>query len=266
VVCALALLAPGPLTAQGAAGDTVPRSSRPFFTRSDAITLGAFTLATIAITPADRHLAQRLQDPRTQENRLLGRGAAVVRDVASPGSFLIGGTLYAVGRVAGNERMASLGLRTTEAVVIGVAAVSVGKAVSGRARPYVSADTNARDFKLLRGLRGGRDYHSFPSGHTATAFAAASAVTATTAHWWPKSNLYVAPVMYGGATLAGISRMYNDKHWATDVMVGAAIGTFSGVKVVRYHNANRESRVDRWLLSGSWAPGSGVRLGMLPIP
>lgn len=267
--CALLLLAPGPLAAQGAAIDSVPRSSRPFFTRADAITLGAFTLATIAITPADRHLAQRLQDPRRQENRVIRRSAAIVREVAAPGSIVIGGTLYAVGRLAGNERMASLGLHGTEAVLIGLATVSVGKVVAGRARPYVTADTNARDFKLLRGLRGGTDYQSFPSGHTVMAFAAAAAVTGETARWWPDATPYIGTAMYGGAALAGVSRMYNNKHWASDVLVGAAVGTLVGQKVVRYHRTHPGNRVDRWFLSASLVPaatggGRVLKLGVVP--
>jgi hypothetical protein len=48
--------------------------------------------------------------------------------------------------------------------------------------------------------------------------------------------------MYGGAALVGLSRMYNNRHWASDVITGAAIGTFAGTKVVRYHHtASRQS-------------------------
>ena len=268
VACSLALAA-APLAAQGAGADTVPRSTRPFFTRADAITLGAFTLATVAITPADRALAQRFRDPRTQENRLVRGTAAVVRELAAPGSLIIGGTLYAVGRLGGNERMASLGLHGTEAVLIGLGAVGVGKAMTGRARPYVTADTNARDFKFMRGLRGGDGYRSFPSGHTVMAFAAAAAVTGETARWWPDATPYIGTALYGGAALAGLSRMYNDQHWASDVLVGAAIGTFVGQKVVRYHRTHPGNRIDRWFLAASLGPapaGGGrlLRVGLVP--
>ena len=265
--CVLAL-ASAPLAAQQAGADTVPRSTRPFFTRADAITLGAFTLATVAITPADQALARRFRNPRTQENRVVRNTAAVVGDLAAPGSLIIGGTLYAVGRLGGNERMASLGLHGTEAVLIGLGTVSLGKVITGRARPYVTADTNARDFKFMRGLRG-TDYQSFPSGHTVMAFAAAAAVTGETARWWPDATPYIGTALYGGAALAGLSRMYNDKHWASDVLVGAAIGTFVGQKVVRYHRTHPDNRIDRWFLAASLVPaptGGGrlLRLGLVP--
>jgi membrane-associated phospholipid phosphatase len=54
--------------------------------------------------------------------------------------------------------------------------------------------------------------------------------------------------MYGGATLIGLSRMYNNAHWTSDVVVGAAIGTFSGIKVVRYNHGHSNNLIDRWLL------------------
>jgi membrane-associated phospholipid phosphatase len=54
--------------------------------------------------------------------------------------------------------------------------------------------------------------------------------------------------MYGGATLVGLSRMYNNAHWASDVVLGAAIGTFSGIKVVRYSHGHSNNVIDRTLL------------------
>jgi membrane-associated phospholipid phosphatase len=262
-----ALSVASPLAAQQGAA-AAPAPSRPFFTRADALTLGAFTLATAAVIPADRYVAERLQDPRAQRNTAIRRSAAVVRELAEPGTLLIGGTLYAVGRVSGNERMATLGLHGTEAVLIGLGTVGAVKMVTGRARPYVTADTNPRDFGLLRGLRRGGDYQSFPSGHTVMAFAAAAAVTGETARWWPRATPYIGTAFYGGAALAGVSRMYNRKHWASDVMVGAAVGTFVGQKVVRYHRTHPRNRVDRWFLSASVVPtatgGHTVRLGLVP--
>ena len=61
--------------------------------------------------------------------------------------------------------------------------------------------------------------------------------------------------MFGGATMIGISRMYNNRHWASDVMMGAAIGTFAGNKVVRdHHRVNPNNQFDKWLLDFSVSP------------
>ena len=152
--------------------------------------------------------------------------------------------------------MADLGLHGTEAIVVGLTATGLIKGLAGRARPYVDTD-NPRDFKPFRGFTSGSDYSSFPSGHTLTGFAVASAVTAETRRWWPHSTWYIAPVMYGGASLIGLSRMYNNKHWASDVMLGAAIGTLAGSKVVQYSHSHPKNRIDRWLLGASITPNSG---------
>jgi hypothetical protein len=39
--------------------------------------------------------------------------------------------------------------------------------------------------------------------------------------------------------------MYNDKHWASDVALGAAIGTLSGKLVVRYAHGRPGNLIDR---------------------
>jgi hypothetical protein len=62
--------------------------------------------------------------------------------------------------------------------------------------------------------------------------------------------------------------MYNNQHWASDVAVGAAIGTFFGLKVVRYHHSHPDNRIDRWLLSATLVPkgasGYAWRFGAWP--
>ena len=70
--------------------------------------------------------------------------------------------------------------------------------------------------------------------------------------------------MYGGAALVGWSRMFDNKHWASDVITGAAIGTFAGLKVVHWHHAHPHNRIDRIFLGASVSPlpndGTLVRL------
>jgi membrane-associated phospholipid phosphatase len=241
-----AAAAPRPAMAQAADPPTV---RKPLFTPADLAAAGGFAILTLAITPADQKLANAVQDSIRQGRMLFQRTAAFVREVATPGSIIIGSTLYAVGRIGGNERMAELGLHGLEALAVGGGVTYLIKGTVGRARPYMGLDS-PRSFGLWRGF-GSEDYRSFPSGHTVMAFAAAAAVTHTTNDWWPKSTWYIGTAMYGGATLAGVSRMYNNKHWASDVVVGAAIGTFAGLKVIRYHETRPDNPIDRALLSVS---------------
>jgi len=228
-------------------GDSV-HAAKTLFTWRDGALAAGFTGLTVALFPADRSTARRLQDSSTQANHFFKNASRGIQYMADPGSVWIGVSMYAVGRVGHWKNAADLGLHGTEAVILSGAITSIIKDAAGRARPYVSADTRPHDFRFARGLHKGGGYQSFPSGHTSAAFAAASAVTSESQRWWPDGKWLVAPVMYGGATLIGLSRMYNNAHWTSDVVVGAAIGTFSGIKVVRYNHGHSNNLIDRWLL------------------
>jgi membrane-associated phospholipid phosphatase len=230
----------------GAQTDTLPR--RPFFTWRDAAILEAFAIATVAIAPLDTRLAQRLQNNTVQENDLARRTARFVETVTDPGAFIIGGGMYVYGRLRDNQRSADLGFHGIEALLIGSQLGSLLKGVVGRARPYVDVD-EPHNYKAFRGFGGGGDYRAFPSGHAIAAFSAAAAVTSETKRWWPKSVWFIGPLMYGGAAAVGWSRMYDNKHWASDVITGAAIGTFTGLKVVHWnHYSHPNNDVDRFFL------------------
>jgi membrane-associated phospholipid phosphatase len=224
----------------------------PLFTTKDFVTVGAFAVGTVAMFPFDKRLAKHLTNPGARANRFFQKASTGVEWIASPGSYVIGGTLYAVGRLGHWERVADLGWHGTEAVFLADVATYLIKGTAGRARPYVSSDTNPRDFKLLKGFGDG-SRQSLPSGHATSAFAAAAAVTAETGTWWPRSTWVIGPLMYGGATMVGLSRMYHNKHWASDVVLGAAIGTVGGQKVVQYSHAH-PTRIDRALLHVSALP------------
>jgi membrane-associated phospholipid phosphatase len=264
----LVLASVGPMTARLRAqpSDTTVVSTGPLFTSEDALMGGFFVIGTVAMRPMDRYFADLLQDSSTQANRNIRLPAAGLRIIGYPGSIIIGTTMYAVGRIGGNERMADLGLHGTEAILIGASVGGVLKGMFGRARPFLDRE-NPNDFAFGRGFKAD-EYKSFPSGHTVAGFAAAAAVVSETDRWWPDATWYVAPVMYGGAALIGVSRMYNNKHWASDVVMGAAIGTFAGLKVVRYHHSHPDNKIDEWLLGVTIrpAPGGGNTYRLWAVP
>lgn len=70
----------------------------------------------------------------------------------------------------------------------------------------------------------GSTRNSFPSGHTATAF-----MTATMLHkeYGLTQSPWYSVGAYSIATATAVSRMLNNKHWLSDVMVGAGVGILS---------------------------------------
>jgi membrane-associated phospholipid phosphatase len=248
----LVLLAQVPCGAVGAQVDST-HPSGALFTYRDVALAGAVTVAALLARDFDEQYSKRLQDSSTQANRRLHTVAQIVRTTTAPGAVIIGTSMYVVGRATKNERMTELGLRGSEALVVGELVGGVMKGLIGRQRPYVMPQ-NSHSFQFLRGFNHGDEYRSFPSGHSLAAFAAAAAVTSEVSGWYPASRWYVGTALYGGAALTGLSRMYDNRHWASDVIIGAGLGTFAGLKVVRYHNAHPHTFVDRWLLTGSVSP------------
>ena len=245
VLCAIALS-----TQAGAQVISAPDTAhpQPLFNGRDVVRAVGFTGLTIAMFPLDRSLARRLTNEKSKANRFLNGASKGVEYIADPGSIVIGTGLYLFGRFTNHPGIEDLGWHGTEAVLVGAGTAWMLKGLTGRARPFVTGDTTAHDFKFGGGF-GNADRQSFPSGHTTAAFAAAAAVTSEAERGWPGHFWLVAPAMFGGASLVGLSRMYHDKHWASDVALGAAIGTFSGLKVVRYAHSHPKNRLDRAILA-----------------
>lgn len=66
----------------------------------------------------------------------------------------------------------------------------------------------------------GSNYHSFPSGHTAQAFAAATFMHKEYGHLSPWYSIGA----YASASMVGVFRVLNNKHYVSDVLVGAGVG------------------------------------------
>lgn len=64
---------------------------------------------------------------------------------------------------------------------------------------------------------------SFPSGHTVTAFVAAEFLHQE----YKDKSIWISISGYGMASLVGIFRIYNNKHWVSDVLAGAGAGILS---------------------------------------
>ena len=215
-------------------------------------------LGTAAVMPLDRHIAVESQRPSLQNKTALRHTMTGIRVLGEPGSIIIAGATYVYGRTEDSPRSAELGLRTIESIGAAGLTTVVIKAFAGRARPYVSSDTNPHLYKFGRGFHDD-NYTSFPSGHVTTAFAAASAASQEIGYLWPHASHLWTPVLFTSASLVGVARIYEDKHWASDVVAGAAVGTLVSRVVVRYARAHPHNAIDRWLLPVGVSQMSGGR-------
>ena len=156
--------------------------------------------------------------------------------------------MYAAGRLTKQRRLARARTarhRSADARR-GVGERAEGSSSAARVRSSTRRSESGRLAAAAR-LQGGRSkYRSFPSGHTRRGVCRGGGgergdepVVAAA------RSTSIGPVMYGGAAAVGLSRMYDNRHWASDVIMGAAIGTFAGTKVVRYHRTHPGNRLDQ---------------------
>ena len=147
-----------------------------------------------------------------------------------------------------------------EVVLLTTALTSLLERSTGRLRPLIY-----REPPLAPGSqRNSDDVASFPSGHTSTAFAAASAGCTTFVRrmrpGWGKALVACAPG-FALSALTGVLRVAAGRHFPTDVLAGAALGITIGVAVPLLHPDPRPA--ERRVLA-SLAPVEGgfvLRLG-----
>lgn len=121
--------------------------------------------------------------------------------------------LYTYGLTYADERTRRIGLKTFESFLYAGLLTYGLKLLIGRERPYVSG--NEYEFRPI-GWK--FKYRALPSGHSTVAFA----VSFSMAHLY--ENYFWKGAWYTVGALTNISRVYNDKHWLSDVLMGAVIG------------------------------------------
>ena len=142
-----------------------------------------------------------------------------------PAMVITPGSLILSGYVNNDKIMMRNGVKTGVAIGLNVLLTSGLKYAINRPRPYVQYPDD-----IVKRTDAGK--YSFPSGHTSTAFATATALTLSTKKW------YVAIPSYAYACAVGYSRMRLGVHFPSDVLGGMVIGIGSSLLVFQ---------IDKWL-------------------
>lgn len=168
-------------------------------------------------------------------NATAGRQQGFMQDVVDVGNaygtwippVAISSGLYLTGLVLDEPGIRRAGRHVFQAALYATLITGSIKALAGRHRPYLEDGP----YKL-RGPSTRDDFNSFPSGHSTIAFAVSSSLAAEIDEPWATVGLY------GLAGITALSRMYSDRHWGSDVVFGAVVGTVCGYGVTHLNNDN----------------------------
>jgi membrane-associated phospholipid phosphatase len=197
----------------------------PFRIRShDLIWLGPFLGATATLINNDVQLNESFEPSQ----QTLDRSKIVSAFGSIPVTVSAVGTVYLAGKLTKNDHAVTTGFLGLMALLQTGIVTRALKLAAGRERP----DTGDGEGRFWQGS------NSFPSGHSASAWALAAVFTEQYPH-----NPWLRIGMYSYASAVSISRFTGEKHYASDVLVGGAFGYLIGRMVAKQHSATTQSGV-----------------------
>ena len=222
-------LAAAPAHAQSIASlvTSLPSDFAHLFTPANGIIAGAGGAGSLAIHPRDEEIAADIYQP-SGGRRDFFRAGATIGDGVEQNAFALGA--YVVGRVWRKPGVASTGADLIDAQIVNGVLTQGIKSATHRTRP-----------------NGGR--RSFPSGHTSATFATAEVIREHYGWTW-------GVPLYALGGYVSVSRMVDNKHWASDVIFGTAIGIVSGRAASFGHGQQRVSVAPSLLPNGFAVVGS----------
>lgn len=257
----LALWVALPLGAQSAAVDSASRPSPAFGApevRGFALSFAAGGLAYFA----DQAVRDAVRGSGPQGSSALEAVAGYGNPYGSPGVLALSAVLYGGGLLTKRPVIAATGLRGLEAIAVSGLVTATLKGMAGRKRPAISPD-DPGSFAWLRGMREGGDYQSVPSGHSTAAFAFATATYLEVKRRAPRHARWVGIVVYGSAAATAYGRMHEDRHWLSDVVTGAGIGSVTAAAIHRWHATRPADPIDGFFLKPVLAPRrDGIGVGL----
>jgi membrane-associated phospholipid phosphatase len=226
------------------ADDIKQQVTSPFrATGSDWLKVGGFAaLTTGAVFLADRPVNKfAVQQIRT--NKSVVSASTYVTNFGGMYEAYTLAALGAYGFIFKKEKEKTTTLLATQAYITAAAIETVIKNLTGRQRPSYYDAVTGKNSHVFHGpfyhfgKKDNPSFVSFPSGHTTVAFAAATVFA------MEYRQYRVVPILaYSAATAIGISRIVQNQHWISDVMVGAALGFLCGRQVV--NNYHRYSKIE----------------------
>lgn len=213
--------------------------TKPFhMTGRDWAKVGGFAVVAGGLAFADKPI-QRFALRLDTTHPAIKNAGHYITNVGGQYEIITLGALAAYGFIFKNEKIKTTTYLATQSYITSAVTAGIIKFITGRERPYTinpavqqaNPTFHGPFYKPLKDANGKNLHSSFPSGHTTAAFSAA------TVYAMEYRNRPLIPILsYSAATLIGLSRITENKHWATDVLAGAALGYLTGRQVVNnYH-------------------------------
>jgi hypothetical protein len=177
--------------------------------------LGVFVVAESGLMFADQPVRDFFQSHQNKTESYISTN--ILEGFGAEHSFLLMSGIFAYGMLTKDKKHISTALLALESFALASLVTRIPKTLVGRDRP-----NNANGDGSL-GFNGPLHGTSFPSGHTTASFAVASVIATQF-----RESKWIPVAAYSVAGLAGLSRIYDNKHWLTDVVAGATIGTLVG--------------------------------------
>lgn len=197
----------------------------------DWLKLGIASATVLAVTQIDQPIKDAAMRDQSYIQSFSVKAGKFYGEIY-PAAIVAGGFgLY--GYLADNSASKKIAFETVQTVLYAGAITTFLKIVIGRARPFT--DKGIATFQPF--LPFNDDFHSFPSGHATLAFSLSTVLANNVDSPLLKVLIYVPAVLTCG------SRVYQNEHWTSDVLVGAAIGYFVGIWVSGTHEKNEPKRV-----------------------
>lgn len=133
------------------------------------------------------------------------------------------------GAITKNQKVKNFGLDNLQSQVYIGGLTYFIKEITHRARPFTGLDKYSFSGPFKNG-----GYESFYSGHSALAFG-----TATMLYLHSKKNIWVGVAGYSIATGIAVSRLQKQEHWASDVILGAIMGSAISTFVYKQQEKRR---------------------------
>ena len=222
--------------------DLKQQFTSPFHTKGeDWARVIAFGIGAGAMTLADKPIDHYATNLRNNNSAV----ASISKSITAFGGyeFFVLGAYTSYTLLSKNQKIKNTALLATQAYITTGAIEASLKFITGRQRPnYIDPKTNVNKptfhgpfYQFKKDENGAKhpknSYNAFPSGHATVAFAAATVFAKEY-----KDKRAIPIIAYSAATLVSLSRITENKHWFTDVFVGAMLGYLSGKQVVNnYH-------------------------------